>query len=172
MLALSSCTVFTAVTEERGVSGALSDSDIRLKINGAFMEIKDDSVNDIEMAIYDGTVLLVGIVKDQAIKDAAYNSVQKIEGVKKIINNIQVGKEDVGDYMKDSLIAYKLKTVLFADVRVLSQNYQIKVIDKVVYILGVAQNKAELDEVIKHAEGLSSVRSVVSYVEIAKTTTE
>jgi osmotically-inducible protein OsmY len=43
-------------------------------------------------------------------------------------------------------------------------NYNIETIDGVVHLSGLAKSKEELDRVIRHAQGISGVKRVVSHV--------
>ena len=45
-------------------------------------------------------------------------------------------------------------------------NYIIETENAVVYLLGAAQSRAELDRVLGHARGISRVRDVISHVRI------
>ena len=47
---------------------------------------------------------------------------------------------------------------------VLSINYSIETVNGTVYLLGIAQDDAELVRVIEHARGIENVKRVVSHV--------
>ena len=50
------------------------------------------------------------------------------------------------------------------DVR--SVNYSIETVNQVIYLMGVAQDEAELQRVVDHARNVAYVRRVVSYVQM------
>src|SRR5690606_5857668 len=60
----------------------------------------------------------------------------------------------------------KLRTALTFDSEVQSVNYSIDTVEGIVYLLGVAQNQAELNRVTEVARTISDVKQVVSYVRI------
>ena len=46
----------------------------------------------------------------------------------------------------------------------LSINYSVETVNGTVYLLGIAQDEAELVRVIEHARGIEDVKQVVSHV--------
>lgn len=74
-------------------SDAQVASDVQNKING------DSSVPDKQLTINanNGTVTLSGNVSSEAAREAAANDAAQIDGVKKVINDIQVGPASAAD---------------------------------------------------------------------------
>ena len=86
-------------------------------------------------------------------------------GVREVINEIEVNDTSgLDDQARDAWIATQLKTNLLFDKNVSSINYSIETVNKVIYLMGVAQSQAELNRVIGHAKDIAYVRRVVSYV--------
>lgn len=163
---LSGCEMFSAVSspaQERGMSGFLSDNTLRVKVNGVLMS--GQGLEQVEIIIHRGRVLLLGIVDKEVTKTVAVSKIKKITGVKEVIDEIQVGHESFADYSRDAWIGHKLRALLFFDSRVYSQNYHLRVSNKNVYILGTAQSQAEKDFVIEQAESLP-VRRVITYIDV------
>ena len=91
----------------------------------------------------------------------------QVDGVAEVINEIQVAEpEDVGDYMHDIWLAQKLHATLLLDAKVRAVNYNVDCVGGTIYLMGVAQNKAELQRVIDHARDIPYVNQVVSYVRV------
>jgi BON domain-containing protein len=74
-------------------SDAQVASDVQNKING------DNNVPDKQLTINanNGTVTLTGTVSSDAAREAAANDAAQIDGVKKVINDIQVGPASASD---------------------------------------------------------------------------
>jgi osmotically-inducible protein OsmY len=160
---IQGCTMislFSSPTQERGMQGFFDDNMLRLKLNSV---LADGGLEQVEMLIHKGKVLLLGVVDNASIKNRAVALVKKTPGVVQVMDEISIGRETFSDYSKDAWLRHKLSSALFFDSRILSQNYQIAVINKIVYILGTAQDQTELNWVLEHAEGLS-VRGIVPYV--------
>lgn len=163
---LSACEMFSAVTapaQERGISGFFSDNALRVKVNAAL--VSGQGLEQVEIIIHRGRVLLLGIVNTEKTKTLAVSKIHKIQGVKQVIDEIQVGHESFSDYSRDAWIGHKLRALLFFDSRIYSQNYHVRVSNKKVYILGTAQSQVEKDFVLEQAESLP-VRRVISYIDV------
>ena len=168
-LATSGCELFSVVsspTQERGVTGFIADNALRTALNASLLCKGINGVEQVEFLIHRGRVLLMGIVSKPDIKQHVLKIARKVSGVKEVIDEMQVGHEELGDYAQDAWIGHRLRSVLFFDPTILSQNYHIRVCDRIVYILGTAQSQKELDAVVHHAEEFS-VRRVVPYIAMA-----
>ena len=82
-----------------------------------------------------------------------------------MINEIEVTDEGgIGAYARDTAIVTELRSKLLFGKDIQSVNYSIESVNGVVYILGVAQDQAELDKAIDIARNVRYVRRVVSHV--------
>ena len=61
------------------------------------------------------------------------------------------------DYFIGFIIGYCCKEIY-------NLNYSVEVVNGVVYLIGIAQNKKELDQVISISENTYGVKNVISYV--------
>ncbi len=156
-----------ALTQERSISSTVSDAGIHAAIGASWKDYNVKLSEDLDNTVYEGRVLLTGDVPSEAWRDEAVKRAWKIDGVKEVYDEIQVGPEegfrqDVGD----DTITSKLKAQLVADADVKSINYTITTVNGVVYVIGSARSQAELDRVVDHARNIANVRRVVSYVRI------
>jgi osmotically-inducible protein OsmY len=86
-------------------------------------------------------------------------------GVREVINEIKVSdKGGISAYARDSWVTAELKARLLFDKKVQSINYSVETVDGTVYLMGIAQNRDELDRVQSYARTLAYVKQVVSYV--------
>lgn len=160
-------TAGVAAAQERGLSGALDDSQIRVQINHLWLQADEVMYRKVSLQVQQGRVLLTGIVPDEEMRAEAVRLAWQADGVKEVINEIQVGDgTGVDDYARDTWISAQLKSKLLFDGDVSSINYSIETVNGVIYLIGVAQSQAELDRVLNHARNLAHVRKVVSYVRL------
>lgn len=154
-----------AASQERGLQGALNDTDIRLQINHLWLQESETLFRKVNLQVQEGRVLLSGVVPDPETRVAAVRLAWRADGVREVINEIEIADtSSLTDMVLDTSIATKLKTRLLLDREVFSINYSIEVVNQTIYLMGVAQDQAELDRVIGHAKDLDYVRRVVSYV--------
>lgn len=163
-LALSGC----GVTEERGVKGSLADTQIRATINHLWFQKDHVMFGNIHLQIYEGRVLLTGLAPTPEARRTAVDLANRAAGVREVIDDIVVQDNTVGvDYSRDVLIANDLRTKLLFDREINSANYSIEVVNSVIYILGVARDRVELDRVVAHAKDEPYARRVMNYILLA-----
>lgn len=178
LLALSGCvgvmigagaTAGTAAMEERGLGGAIDDTVIRTDINGRWSNADERMWRKVGLQVHQGRVLLTGAVDTPAMRDQAVRLTWQVKGVKEVINEIQIAEAGVEGFARDTLISTQLKSELLFDGEISSINYSIETVGGIVYLLGLAQNQAELDRVTNRARNIDYVRKVVSHVKIKPT---
>ncbi len=157
--------VATAASEERGLNNAARDLAIRGRINALWLDHNETLLAKADISISEGRVLLTGLVPNQKMRGDAVRLAWKAAGVKEVINEIQVTSSGgTSGFTRDSWISTKLKTRLTLDNQVVSINYSFDTVGGTVYLMGIAQNAAELERVRNHARQIKYVRRIVSHV--------
>jgi osmotically-inducible protein OsmY len=160
-------TAGVAATQERGAKGAISDTGIRVDINHLWFQKSTELYSSINLQVQEARVLLSGTVADPQTRVDAVRLVWQVEGVKEVINEIEVMDDSsLSDWFTDAKIGTELRNKLRFDEAVSSTNYSVEVVNQSVYLIGVAQDQAELDRVIAHAKDVQYVRRVVNYVRL------
>ncbi len=176
-LGLSSCALTiaagTGVTiavlaykDKRSAGSMVDDTIIYSKITTTFMQKGfRDIFMKIRVLVIEGRVMLVGALKDERqIKDIV-KTVWSVSGVKEVINEL-ITKE-VEDPQKRAAELYKfskIKSILLLSRGISSSNYAADVEGDTAYIIGISENKAELDKVLNAISRVSGITKVVSHV--------
>ena len=156
-----------AVAQERSVGDAVTDTRIRAQINQAWFDHDVTMFRKIGLSVVERRVVLTGAVEIPKMRVDAVRLAWKAKGVKEVVNEIRVTDEGgVMNYVRDTWISTQLKTKLLVDKDIKSINYSIETVNGVVFVMGIAQNQAELDRVTNHARNLSYVRSVISHARL------
>ncbi len=156
-----------AAAQERGFKGAMNDTEIRLQINHLWFQESTALYAQVNLQVQEGRVLLTGGVANPETRLNAVRLAWQAPGVREVINEIEVDDTStLADAARDEWISTQLKAKLLVDSEVSSINYSIETVNASIYLIGVAQNQAELDRVIAHAKNISYVRRVVSYVRL------
>jgi osmotically-inducible protein OsmY len=154
-----------AASQERGLGGAVEDTQIRTAINYLWLDENPEMYHQLNLNVQEGRVMITGVVPKQEMRDAAVRLAWRAKGVNEVIDEIIVDpKGTSGTYARDAWINAQLKTKLLFDKNVYSINYSIETVRGQVYILGVAQDRKELDLVLNNARDIEYVRKVTSYV--------
>ena len=155
-------------TQERGVKGTYSDTEIRAKINSLwFNKDIDDLYRNVHLAVQNGCVLLTGIVPTEDVRLEAVKLSWQAKGVKEVFNEIKIGPpQPVGASLEDVWISTKLRSTLVVENNINSNNYSITTFEGVVYLMGIAQNQEELAKVMAIAKDVRGVQNVISHVQM------
>lgn len=131
------------------------------------------SNNFIDTTVYEGRVLLTGVVDSANKAKLAQDLAWQVEGVLEVIDEIQVCdncKMKITDSTKilaDSLITTEIETKLFLAKRVRSFNFTVNTVQKTVYIIGIAYSSEEQKTVLKIASKVKGVEKVVNHIILA-----
>ena len=162
-------TAGTAAMEERGISGAVDDTELRLRINALFSSKDERLWRKIGLQVYAGRVLLTGRADTAHMRAEAVRLVWQAKGVKEVINELQIAESGgASGFARDTWISTQLKSRLLFDKRILSINYSVETVNHTVYLIGLAQSREELSRVTNHARTLDYVKKVVNYVKIKR----
>jgi osmotically-inducible protein OsmY len=131
------------------------------------------SNNFVDTTVYEGRVLLTGVVDSADKAKLAQDLAWQVEGVLEVIDEIQVCdncKMKITDSTKilaDSLITTEIETKLFLAKRVRSFNFTVNTVQKTVYIIGIAYSLEEQQMVLKIASKVKGVEKVVNHIILA-----
>ena len=161
-------TVGVAAMEERPLKVHLRDTTIATEIRYNLVEASEKFITGVGIEVYEGKALITGVVENEVMRAHALKLVWKVEGLKDVYNELQVGDNGITNFAKDSWVTTQLKSKTTLDQDVLAINYTIETVNGVVYLSGIAQSKREIDKVISHARSLGYVKRVISHVRIKK----
>ena len=153
--------------QERGVGTQISDAGIRAQINDLWLKYNSDMYGQLSLSVTDGRVLITGAVSNPEWKAEAVRLAWQVNGVKEVDSEIQLAdKSSLADAARDELITTRLRSAILFDSQVRSTNYNIDVVNGIVYLSGSARTQGELDRVTDYARNIPNVKRVVSYVKV------
>ncbi|HUK59004.1 MAG TPA: BON domain-containing protein [Stellaceae bacterium] len=158
---------YAVAAQERSLTDTARDAGLQAAITASWKKYNLKLNDDLDCTVYEGRALLTGTVTSDDWRAEAVKRAWQVDGIKEVYDEIQVGPDEgfVQD-MGDTTITSKLKTQLIADGDVREINYSITTVKGVVYVIGTARSKQELDRVVDHARNIGNVKRVVSYVRI------
>lgn len=160
-------TVGVAAYQERGLEGVARDTKLATQIRASYLEADAMLATNIGIEVYERRALLTGLVETDALRADAVRLAWAVNGVKDVLNEIQIRNEEgVVEFAYDSWISAQLQTKITFDADILAINYSVETVNSVVYLIGIAQDQAELDRVLAHARGIDRVRRVITHVRI------
>ena len=155
----------TAAAQERGLDVAIVDSRIQAEINHGWLTYDKDLFPHLASAVYEGRVLLVGVVKSEDQRAEVVRQAWAVRGVREVINESVVDtKGSIGTFARDAWISAQPRGKILFDRDIIGINYSDETARHTVYLFGVAQDKKELDRVVNYARNIEYVERVVNHV--------
>ncbi len=154
-------------SQERGLGGYVTDSEIQARLNVLYFEHNHVLHYRINVTVYEGRILLTGVLPTQEMQEEAIRIAWQVPGVKTVIDETMVGeKRTLGQYASDKFLMNSINTKLFLDSKIRSRNYEVVAVKGVVYIVGLAFNEEELQKVLEICRTTKGVEKVISYVRL------
>lgn len=158
-------------TREKSLSATASDIRISSIIGTDFVINGLKNIgNYVDITVNEGRVLLTGIVRDSNKAKEAIDLAWKVDNVKEVIDEIQIAKDlklrpkDFSNSLIDYGLTAKIEAKLAINEKVKSKNYKITTVAKTVYLLGVAQDRSEINNVLQKISHVIGVERVVNHV--------
>lgn len=166
MVGLGADAAYTA-SEARTTDEVVDDNKIKIEINKL---LADDSLGlwkNVGTVVYRGRVQLLGHVETADAKARAGEIGGRPEGVTEVINDIQLtGAGGLAAFLNDVAIEKSIQAkYLFSD-DIDSANFRVRAVNGTVYLIGLAENRAELDRALEIARGTEDVTKVVDHVRV------
>lgn len=163
MAVSAGATAGIAARQERGFAASVDDTKILAAVNAGLLQRNTNVFAKVGVQAHDGRVLLSGPVSSAEWEATAIGVARNVAGVREVIDEMVVGG-GYGDYLQDSWISQQLRNKLMLDADVRAINYSVHTVNGTIYLIGLAQDQAELDRVLHHAGDIPYVRRVANHV--------
>jgi len=165
VIASGGATTMVVAEGDRSLGTVIDDATIKVQISSKLLSSEKNLFLDINTSVLEGRVLLTGIVDDQENRIEAVRKVWEVEGVKEVINEIQIGeKSTIKEYAEDVWITAQVKGVAAKSIGLRALSYNFETIKGKVYIAGVTSRKDQLDLVVDSIKNIKGVKEIVNYV--------
>ena len=159
--------VITVTKEDRTIGEFVDDALIKTIIKNTYFDQSGNLFFNVDVEVSQGRVLLTGTVENMDLKIEATRIAWGVEDVKTVINELQISNSDnIFNFADDLVISTKVSGRLILEEEVNSLNYNIETVNKVVYIIGIADNDDEQKKVIDIASDVYGVEGVIDYITI------
>ena len=156
-----------AIAQERSAGNAVDDGVITFTINERLFRHHIDLFQAVSVEVYEGRVLLTGSVPQPDDRIEAVRIAWLADGVTEVLNEIQVTDQGgLVNFARDTWVTTQLRSKLLLDKNVRAINFNVVTVNGVVYLIGIAQDQAELERVTNHARTITNVVKVVSHARL------
>jgi len=156
-----------ATVQERSIKDFAIDLKLELQLQEKlFRASKDKLFSNVDVIIIEQRVMLIGNVESQELRDLATKISWEVSPkIKNVLNELTLGKKStLLSEAKDARISLTLSGLLIGDVSISDINFSHSVSQQVLFLIGIAKNDDELNQVIHHARTVKGVRKVVSHI--------
>tara|TARA_Y100001935_G_C17116842_1_gene413639 strand:- start:109 stop:702 length:594 start_codon:yes stop_codon:yes gene_type:complete len=161
----SAAKVATAQQEERSLGEMVDDTVLKAVIKNTYFDTNEKIFFNVDVEVSQGRVLLTGTVESSDLRIEATRLAWNAKGVKTVINEIQINNDDsILNYADDLVIATKIAGKFVLDDDIQSLNYNIEVVNKNVYLIGIARDEQEREKAIRISKEVFGVEEVIDYI--------
>jgi osmotically-inducible protein OsmY len=154
------------LSDKRSTSTMVDDSKITATANDRLNQALKDHIY-IEIATFNNVVLMVGDATTTQYRDQAYKIVSGIPGVKKVYNQVSIGKPySFNQNTEDNWITTKVKSAMLAQSGLRSAQIKVVSSNNTVYLMGlVTHDQGDLAaNVAREISGVKAVYKVLEYL--------
>lgn len=158
----------TACSSTQPVGEQFDDAAITTKVEAKMAANSDVSAFNVDVHTNEGVVRLSGTVKTAAAKAEAEKVARGTEGVRQVINDIEVGERDLGDRMSDTVITTKIKAKITVNPDLNPFNINVDTKEGVVTLRGTVtsmNSKEEAERIARDTDGVERVQNMLDVEE-------
>ena len=173
-IVVSSITGASLASREKSFADTRNDLKISSKIGFKFVvNVLKSPGNSVDITVNESRIMLTGIIRDAKKAKLANDLCWQVKGVNEVIDEIQIRDNsamsfaDLGNAIKDYYLTLEIESKLLFTKNLNSLNFQITTVDSEVFIMGVAFDKQQLDNVIAIISKTNGVSKVINHVILA-----
>ena len=165
ILATGGSTAMVVAEGDRSIGTVVDDATIKINVAGKFLGAGNNLFVDINTTVLEGRVLLTGLVDNQEIRIEAVRLVWEVEGVREIVNEIEIGnRETIKDYANDLWINTQAKGVAAKTIGLRSVAFNFETIKGKIYVAGITTRPEQMNKLIEALKTIKGVKEIVNYV--------
>lgn len=158
--------------DRRSIGTVFDDKNIQLTATDAINHDKEIALkNNVYVVVFERQLLLIGEVRTAELKQRAEKLASGIEGVRRMINEIEVREpEGFGSRRRDDLLTAQVKTALLNIVDLPDfdpTRVNVSSAHRVVYLMGLVKHNEDerVTEIARNVRGVDRVVKVFEYTD-------
>ena len=129
VLATGGATTMVVAEGDRTLGTVVDDTTIKINISSNLLSSSTNLFVNVNTSVIEGRVLLTGIVDTQEIRIEAVRKVWEVDGVREVINEIEIGsKTTIKEYANDLWITTQVKGMAAKTIGLRSLSYNFETI--------------------------------------------
>ncbi|MEZ0344455.1 MAG: BON domain-containing protein [Caldimicrobium sp.] len=157
---------YKVATDPRTVGTQVDDAIITAKVKAKLIEDPITKARKIDVDTVNGVVTLTGLVESEKEINRAIEIARSVPGVKKVVNNLRVGKRSIGRYLDDKEITARIKAKFIADPELKALSIDVDTLNGVVTLTGVVERESQRERAVRLAKSVEGVKQVIVNIQI------
>lgn len=155
-----------ATAQERRLESGARDVATASEIRSSYLQTEfAELFLNVNVLVVEGRVLLTGTVESDELRTTAVYLARQTDGATEVLNEIQVGPEyGITVRLNDTRISTEIRARLLAALGTDQIDFWTTTHDGVVYLVGIAESKAEIQQVTDVARTVKSARKFVNHI--------
>jgi len=159
-------TATTAAFDERSLGEHYDDVSTATKVDAHLIAEKDMPSRWVSVEVIKGEAILTGYLPTQQHIDRALFIVRGVQGVKKIRNELVIGKPSTSSLFSDSWITTQVKRKFLNDKVVSGMSIHIETVDGKVYLQGILASDMQRYQAVSLTKSVEGVTAVVDLLQL------
>ena len=165
ILATGGGTAMVVAEGDRSLGTVVDDATIKVNVAAKFLNAGNNLFVDVNTTVLEGRILLTGLVDTQEVRIEALRLVWEVEGVREVINEIEIGnRESLKDYANDLWINTQAKGVAAKTIGLRAVAYNFETINGKIYVAGVTTRPEQMEAMIEALRSIKGVKEITNYV--------
>ena len=165
ILASGGGTALVVAEGDRSLGTVVDDATIKVNISAKFLGAGNNIFVNINTSVLEGRVLLTGIVDNQETRIDSVRLVWEVEGVKEVINEIEIGdRSSIKDYANDLWINTQARGVAAKTLGLDAIGYNFETIKGKIYIAGITTKEEHVENLVNALKTIKGVKEIINYV--------
>ena len=165
ILATGGGTAMVVAEGDRSLGTVVDDATIKVNVAAKFLNAGNNIFVDVNTTVLEGRILLTGLVDTQEVRIEALRLVWEVEGVREVINEIEIGnRESLKDYANDLWINTQAKGVAAKTIGLRAVAYNFETINGKIYVAGITTRPEQMEEMIEALKSIKGVKEITNYV--------
>ena len=148
-------------TDERSIGTMMDDSVISTTIKTKMITDEFVKARHIDVDVLNGVVYLIGVVESSYQRRMAADIARGVEGVRRVENQLLVGKTTLGQVLDDTVLTSKIRTELLKDPDIRSTNIDVDTNNNIITLTGIVKSQKEKEKTLYIVQKVAGNRQVV-----------
>lgn len=157
---------YKVATDPRTVGTQVDDAIITAKIKAKLIEDPLTKARKIDVDTVNGVVTLTGLVESEKEIERAIEIAKSVSGVKRVVNNLRVGKRGIGSYITDKEITAKIKAKFIGDPELKAFSIDVDTLNGVVTLTGIVEKESQKERAVNLAKSVEGVKQIIVNIQV------